>query len=112
MHIFLFYRKDLAMQSTEIMSGFSDLKDILISTYKIELSKNKLRLYFSLHNGELFMHDHQNHARQITLSPDIRKKFVGPLHGKKPAQRLVKHSLEQENPADFLNDLFLLNGFF
>jgi len=46
------------MQQRELISGFSELKDLLIRTYKFEKEREFVRLYFSEYKNELLMHDY------------------------------------------------------
>ena len=99
------------MQQREVVSGFSDLKDLLIRTYKIEKEREFLKLYFTEKANELLMHDFNDHQRKIGICLDVKRKIIkdtlSPI-----AKLLVKESLLHTDPAKFLNDEFKLYGFF
>ena len=99
------------MQQREFMSGFSDLKGLLIRTYKIDKEKEFVKLYFTKKDNELLMHDFSNHNRTIGLCSDIKNKFIT-VTISPTAKLLVKESLIHIDPAKFLNEQFKLYGFF
>lgn len=99
------------MQQRELVSGFSELKDLLIRTYKIDRNRELVRLYFSEKDNELLMHDYDDHKKSFALSRSMNNKEIS--HGLTAnALRLVKESLNRVSPADFLIEQFQLNGFF
>lgn len=99
------------MQQREFMSGFSDLKDLLIRTYKVDKEREFIKLYFTEKENELLMHDFNDHKRAIGICSDIKNKIIeatlSPI-----AKLLIKESLIHTDPAKFLNDEFKLYGFF
>ena len=99
------------MKQIEIVSGFSELKDLLIRTYKIKRSSELIKLYFTFQDQQLYMHDYDDHKMAVLLASDIAGKEISGqvTHN---ALRLVKASLKENNPSDFLNEGFKLNGFF
>ena len=99
------------MQQRELVSGFSELKDLLIRTYKIERNREFVKLYFSEKGNELLMHDYNDHKKSFALSVNIAKKQI-PAGLTANAHRLVKESLSRASPAGFLIEEFQLNGFF
>ena len=99
------------MQQRVVMSGFSDLKGLLIRTYKIDRDTAFVKLYFTENRGELLMHDYDDHEKVICLSSDIKGKLIRPILAPKALQ-LVKESFAHSSPAQFLNREFQLNGFF
>lgn len=99
------------MQQRELVASYSELKDLLIRTYKINRDREFIRLYFSEKDNELLMHDYGEHQKALTLSRDIVNKQV--RDGLKTnSLNLVKESLLQPKPSEFLNNGFNLNGFF
>lgn len=99
------------MQERVLISGFSELKDLLIKTYKLERSREYVRLYFSEKYNMLCMHDYDNHKNVIVISFDLENKFIKEtITGN--AYRIVKESLNYTSPAEFLNNGFKLSGFF
>ncbi len=99
------------MQQRELVSGFSELKDLLIRTYKINRRREFVRLYFSIANNELLMHDYDDHKKALSLCSDIeQKKIREGLMSK--SHRLAKESLKHPSPAEFLNNESKLYGFF
>lgn len=99
------------MQQRELISGFSELKDLLIRTYNIKKEYEFVRLYFSESDNKLFMHDYDDHRKVISLCANIeRKLIVEQLNAK--AYRLVQESLKHTSPALYLVNEFQLSGFF
>ena len=99
------------MQQREMVSGFSELKDLLIRTCKIERGRDLVKLYFSESRNTLVMHDYDDHKKEICICIDLDLKVVWEgIAGN--AQFLVSESLNQASPAVFLNDGFKLYGFF
>lgn len=99
------------MEQRELISGFSELKELLIRTFRIERECEFVRLYFSEHDNELLMYDYNDHKKVISLCVDLMQKRI--LNGLSVnAYRLVDESLKHTSPADFLIKEFQLSGFF
>ena len=99
------------MQQRELVSGFSELKDLLIRTYQIERGRELVKLYFSEEDNKLLMHDYDNHKKVIRLCLNLERKNIwNGLTGN--AHRLVNESLKHASPSEFLIQEFQLNGFF
>lgn len=99
------------MQQREFISGFSELKDLLIRTYNIKKEREFVRLYFSEHDNQLLMHDYNDHKRAISLCADLKQKSIRSglsVYSK----RLVTESLKFPKSSVFLNKEFQLHGFF
>ena len=64
------------MQQREIVSGYSELKDLLIRTYQIERRREFIKLYFTEKNNRLLMHDYNDHKKFIELVEEIDTKIV------------------------------------
>ncbi|MBC7421677.1 MAG: hypothetical protein H7328_13190 [Bdellovibrio sp.] len=99
------------MEPRELMYGFSDLKKLLIQTYQIDQPPEVVKLYFSEGDNALVVHDYDDHRKQLFLSLDVFNKLARPELPLKVIN-LVNESLKQSHPANFLNNEFLLNGFF
>ena len=99
------------MQERVLISGFSELKDLLIKTFQIERNTEFVRLYFSQKNNELLMHDYDDHKKAINLSFNLKKGDIKTMLTIN-AHRVVKESLKHKSPAEFLNNGFKLSGFF
>ena len=99
------------MQQRELVSGFTELKDLLIRTYGIERRREFVRLYFTLRGKVLLMHDYDDHKKEIVICSNIEEKIVGKGLGV-IARRVVKESLRRPSPTAFLIQEFQLNGFF
>lgn len=99
------------MRQQNLVSGFSELKDLLITTYKIEKPRELVQLYFSQSGMELLMHDYDDHKKVMHLCFDIRKKQTK-IGLKTYAERLVNEALTHHLPSAFLNHNFKLYGFF
>lgn len=99
------------MFESEFVSGFSELKNILIRTYEIEKPKVQIKLHFTVLDNELRMHDYDDHSKVVNLSDDILGKQVIEFP-ERQAVEIIKMALEQGDPLDYLRDGFLLYGFF
>jgi hypothetical protein len=99
------------MQQRETIFGFSELKDLLIRTYRIQRSRESIRLFFSEDKNVLLLHDYDDHKKTIHLSFDIKGKSVRETLAPY-AKKLVEESLEQPSPSKYLIDEFQLYGFF
>ena len=64
------------MHQRVVMSGFSDLKDLLIRTYKIDKDQGLVKLYFTEENNRLLMHDYDDHERVIYLCSNLKNKLI------------------------------------
>lgn len=99
------------MQQRELVAGFSELKDLLIRTYKINRDREFIRLYFSEKDNQLLMHDYEEHQQALTLSRDIINKQIRDGLSAN-SHNLIKESLLRPKPSEFWNIGFKLNGFF
>ena len=79
------------MQQREIVSGFSDLKDLLIRTYKINRDRELVKLCFTEKDNELLMHDYDDHKKVICLCSNIKNRLIRNILAPK-ASLLVKES--------------------
>jgi hypothetical protein len=99
------------MQQLDSVTGFSELKDLLIRTYNIEKERSLIQLHFTESDHELLMHDYSDHEKVICLCSDLRvgtpDKSLSPR-----AKRIVNEALKQNKPCEFLNNGFKLYGFF
>ncbi len=99
------------MKTTSAVSGFSELKELLIRTYKIEKPAIEVRLHFTEEENALLMHDYDDHEKVIVLSGDIKEGGLSrSLTGN--ARDLCIKALETESPAADLKNGFLLYGHF
>ncbi len=99
------------MQQTELVVGFSELKDLLIRTYEIEREREFVKLYFTEETDSLLMHDYDDHKKYLFLSFNVKKKIIVDRLSAN-AHRLVDEALRHPSPANFLNNEFKLSGFF
>lgn len=99
------------MEQRELVSGFSDLKELLIRTYKIDRPRELVKLYFTEKHGALLMHDYDDHKKEIALAEGFQMRRLNPKLTLR-ANALVIEALQNENPEKFLNLEFDLNGFF
>lgn len=99
------------MQQTELISGFSELKKLLIRTYNIEQEPEYVKLYFSEFKNELLMHDYDDYKKFIRLCINLERKQLrkGLPHN---ARYLVIESLRHISPSKFLINEFQLYRFF
>ena len=100
------------MQQRELVSGFSDLKDLLIRTYKIDRDRSLVMLYFTEADDQLLMHDYDDHNKVITICSNLKNKFIKRDVFTVRAIFVVENALDQDDPSVFLNSSFKLNGFF
>lgn len=99
------------MEQMEIISGFSELKDLLIRMHHMKKDREFIRLYFSETNNMLLMHDYSDHKNAIVLCKSLMLKQVsGELTY--VAHRLVLESLKHASPSEFLINNYQLYGFF
>ncbi|MBC7420192.1 MAG: hypothetical protein H7328_05640 [Bdellovibrio sp.] len=87
------------MQQTELVGGFSELKDLLIKTYRIERPQELVRLYFTAVEDELLMHDYNDHAKLIGLGTIERPSASKSLSHN--ASKVVRAALETGDPVFF-----------
>jgi hypothetical protein len=99
------------VKQTDLVSGFSELKDILIRAYGIDRPRNRIKLYFTEGENELHMHDDSDHKKIVPLVDNLREKYILPFNEKK-ATALIRESLNHNEPALFLNEEFESYGFF
>jgi hypothetical protein len=99
------------MQTASAVSGFSELKGLLIRTYKIEKPPMEVRLHFSQTENLLLMHDYDDHKKVIVLSDNTKGKNLSDfLTGN--ARKLCFDAVRTQSPAAHLNAGFLLYGYF
>ncbi len=102
------------MEQRTLVSGFSELKDLLIRTYNIDSDRSFIRLYFTegrRGDAEILMHDFNDHSKMISVCTDLNRNIIpGKIKGN--ARHLVEKSLEFDSPSEFLNTNFILYGFF
>ncbi len=99
------------MQPREFMYGFSDLKQLLVKTYDIQVARDLVKLHFSETDNTLIMHDYNDHKKQVLLSFDLLNMTVAEKLTVK-SKRLVREAFTHNDPAAFLNSEFRLYGFF
>ena len=99
------------MKQRELVSGFSELKDLLIRIYKIDRDREFVKLYFSEKDNELLMHDYDEHEKVLDMSRDITNKQIRDGLNTN-SHNLIQESLLYNKPSEFLNNGFKLNGFF
>lgn len=100
------------MQNRQIMSGFSELKDLLIKKYKINENRKSIRLHFRMMAGELYLHNYRRHEQKIQIASIVNGLITNNLTERSFARDLVELALKEIMPASFLNRNFQLNGFF
>ncbi len=100
------------MQNRQIVSGFSELKDLLIKKYKIGESRENIRLHFSMSGADLYLHNYRRHEEKIKLARIVAGKMANNLILRSNARDLVDVALKEKGPAEYLNQQFQLNGFF
>jgi hypothetical protein len=99
------------MNAASAVSGFSELKELLIRTYKIERPPVEVRLHFSQEGNQLLMHDYDDHKKVIILSYNLKtKRLSDAVVGN--ARLVCLEALNTELPATDLNSRFLLYGYF
>ncbi len=99
------------VKTTAELAGFSELKDLLIRTYRIDKARESVRLYFTEYQNQIFLHEYKDHNKKILLVVNIREKEIsGRAVGL--ARQICIEALKHKKPADFLNEGFLSAGFF
>ena len=99
------------MEQLEIMSGFHDLKDLLIISYKLTKNRDSIKLHFTEYKNELLMHDYDDHKKLVQISRNVASRATAAVLSNR-AQYLIEESLRHKSPSKFLNDQFQLYGFF
>jgi hypothetical protein len=99
------------MQHIDSVAGFSDLKDLLIRTHKIEKGRELIKLYFTESDDRLYMHDYNDHKKMITLCKSIREKELSNSLSRR-SERLIREALNHRSPSQYLIMNFNLYGFF
>jgi hypothetical protein len=103
------------VESIQIKNGFSDLKDDFRTRLRIQKSMNNLRLWFSVSNGEVYVHDYSNHYANMILalrhdSTSEWKIFVKEKTYRYSLVRFFVDSYPLELLQDQLNEQFNLYG--
>lgn len=70
------------MQSTQMVSGFSELKDYLIDKFQIERPRETVRLHFTEDENRLFMHDYSHHQNAVVIISNIHLRHLNNALGK------------------------------
>ncbi len=99
------------MHQTQIMSGFSELKDLLIERFQIERPRETIRLHFTINLDRLLVHDYSYHKNAITIVHSVRQINLN-ISLKGNAKLLCLEALTRPDPAQYLNEEFQLYGFF
>ena len=99
------------MKQRQIVSGFSEIKDLLVQKYKINKGRENIRLHFTMSDGELIVHDYHRHSYQIILT-SVGFHSISNTLPNSFARELVDLALKELDPAIFLNQQFNLHGFF
>ena len=99
------------MKQLDKISGFTELKDMLIRTYLINRSHDLVKLFFSERKNALYVHDYDDHSKALRICNNIELEYIP--HGLPPnVFRLANESLKHASPAEFLINEFKLSGFF
>ncbi len=99
------------MEQADFVVGFSELKDLLINKYNIQTPREKIRLYFTVMDSSLFMHDYKNHTKSVMLSRNVLNGQAMDFLQGKPF-KIIQLSLQSVNAPKLLNEYFLLSGYF
>ena len=94
-----------------MVSGFSELKDHLIESFKILRPRETIRLYFTENRNRLLMHDYHNHQYAVAIINNIQLQRLNDALGGN-AKAICFEALQSSNPVSYLNSEFLLYGFF
>ena len=100
------------MQQRQLVSGFSELKDLIIRKYNITEERNKIRLHFTMDGGMLVLHNYKQHIQKIILAEVMPHRPSIRIPENSIARQLIELALKQDRPAQFLNHQFKLHGFF
>jgi hypothetical protein len=105
------------MDSHQIVLGFSELKTELRTKLKINKQQYDLHLWFSERDGEVYMHDNDNHNACLILAlqnPENNswRIFLKPKSYKYDLIFEVVNTVPLREIQDHLNALFRSHGFF
>ena len=100
------------MEQRQIVSGFSELKDLLVQKYNIIESRERIGLYFTMSDGALILHHYKRHYQQVNLAEFASHSINVTLKSGSFANELIELALKEERPEIFLNQQFKLHGFF
>jgi hypothetical protein len=108
------------MELIKVMSGFKDLKALLLTTYPDAGPAHELRLWFKQNSGMLSVHNYYNHDQQIIIAI-INEKYLEiklvNLQANSNGEQIIYWASEQNKSktntvAEFLNQQFELCGSF
>jgi hypothetical protein len=104
------------MQSLHIIGGFSDIKSQFIKKYYLERAPVKLRLWFSIEDQIVYVHDYKYHNKCMMVAV-----FDGLVYESRididRVKRLVNYAFDlsknkNNDIADELNNLYASHGAF
>lgn len=84
------------MRQRHLVSGFSELKNLLIQKYDIKEDRMKLRLHFTMRDGELFVHNYKLHHQQIQLTEMLYGKPENKMQRNSRARRVIYWTLKEK----------------
>ena len=99
------------MHQIQIISGFSELKDLLIEQFQVKRPREMIRLHFTISRDRLLVHDYNNHQNVIPIVHSALQRDLN-IHLKGNAKTLCLEALTHPDPALYLNEEFQLYGFF
>jgi hypothetical protein len=99
------------MEQVQIVSGFSELKDLLIQKFQIARSRERIRLYFTENDDQLLLHDFHEHKISLTIVRSIEQKILSGYLTEN-ARLLCAKAIKEPDPVAYLNHGFLLYGYF
>ncbi len=103
------------MQTYQIVSGFSDIKSELRRKARIKKPLSELRLWFSLSEGVLYVHDYSDHMCSIVIALKAKTHWIVYLDNKTFGYRLVfeiVNSVPEMKLVEYLSQLHEINGTF
>jgi hypothetical protein len=111
--------RQAGMEQIEFVSGFKDLKTQLQIKCNLQKPLEEIYLWFSDINGDLYVHDYEDHKQSLLLAITNDKKRKIYLAANGPAKKLIdyvivdfKKSTIWQSEAEELNHLFKLHGSF
>lgn len=104
------------LQPVEIMSGFKNIRFVFRTKCKIRTSLSELALRFSVENDVLYVHDLEDHAKEMVLAfrdtylqGGWKIRDIFETSGEKLIEEAI--NVDNQNPSVWLNEQYKLRDF-
>lgn len=104
------------MQDYQIVAGFSEIKLQFRMKANLNKSLDEFHLWFSFEEGILFVHDFDDHGKNMALAIYSKQeaKWWVVFRGKSYGREVIEfgiHQAEKKDAGEALYDLYLLYGY-